>query len=281
MMGHGEGATGVKRFLKPSVFRGTSAVVTFVATLVGLLVTFGVFDPGGAGSGSALANAAGKTVDAGSAKVNLAVDLTGPSGSQRFTGEGKFDFRTNKGLLTYDYSASGGPGSVPAIVTPNGVYYNFASAQGQRGPWVFASPEDLARALGMDTKTTSDALSQNSDPSQILKTLKTAGDFKKSGEESLFGTSTTVYAGDVDPKQFGAPAGSPNVNAKAWVDDSGLVRRIQLSSSAAGQSFRMTMELHDFGVSVDAQAPPPGEVVTLSDFQRQQQAQQQQSQFGQ
>jgi hypothetical protein len=69
-------------------------------------------------------------------------------------------------------------------------------------------------------------------------------------------------------------SGVREVPTEVWVDDDGLVRRMKLlyddMQFAAGQrgDMAMTMELYDFGLEVDVEPPPAGQVVDIEKLTR-------------
>jgi hypothetical protein len=53
--------------------------------------------------------------------------------------------------------------------------------------------------------------------------------------------------------------------ATAWIDGSGLIRRLELASEKGAAPFTMTMELTEFGKPVDVEEPAPDKVRELAD----------------
>ncbi|HEV7847540.1 MAG TPA: hypothetical protein VGO83_14900 [Thermoleophilaceae bacterium] len=271
------------RLLKADFWKGANGVVATVAAIVGLAVTFGIIHPIGQGTEDALASAAGATVDAGSSRVTIEMSIdAGSEGKLAFSGDGAFDYRTNKGRLTYDYSATRGAealSAIPAIIHPGALYYNFSSVAPKLSkPWVRMTPADLAKSLGASKQDVSDALSASGDPSQVLDYVKSAGDVEEVGEEQLFGVTTKHYKGELDPKKLDLEPGSTKgpIRIAVWVDDSGVVRRTEMSArftdGGTTAALRIKQDLSDFGTKVRAEAPPADQVATLAEFQREAQA---------
>jgi hypothetical protein len=274
----------VRRLFSADVLKGVNGIVITVATLVGLLVTLGLIRPFGGETQDALASAAGATADAGSSRMTLDMSIdAGAQGELSFSGEGSFDYRTNKGEFTYDYS--GTPGleaatAIPAIVHPNTLYFNYSSlVPGLAKPWVRMTPDELAESLGASEQDVSNALTATSDPSQFLEFVKDAGEVEEAGEEQLFGVTTTRYEGELDPAKLDMPAGSTSgpLRIEVWVDESDLVRRTELSGeftdpTVGTATLEINQELFEFGVDVDAEAPPADQVASLAEFQEQAQA---------
>jgi hypothetical protein len=268
------------RLLKADFWKGANGVVATVAAIVGLAVTFGIIRPIGDGTEDALASAAGATVDAGSSRVTLEMSIdAGSEGRLAFSGDGAFDYRTNKGTLTYDYSATRGAealSAIPAIIHPGALYYNFSSVvPGLEKPWVRMTPAELAKSLGASKEDVPEALTASGDPSQVLDYVKSAGEVEEVGEEPLFGVTTKHYKGELDPKKLELEPGSTEgpIRISVWVDDSGVVRRTELSArfteGGTTAALRIKQDLSDFGTRVRAEAPPADKVATLAEFQQQ------------
>jgi hypothetical protein len=45
-----------------------------------------------------------------------------------------------------------------------------------------------------------------------------------------------------------------------WIDDDGLLRRMSMDMSVAGQTAHLQMEIWDYGVDVNVEAPPADQV---------------------
>jgi hypothetical protein len=110
---------------------------------------------------------------------------------------------------------------------------------------------------------------------QLLASSKT----QKVGTDTIDGEQMTHYTTSVDPssKLDGLPAaeraqvrkalsrlGMQSVPIDVWVDGQGLLRRMRMSlgfgQALQGASMTMTLDLHDFGTTVDVTAPPADEV---------------------
>jgi hypothetical protein len=133
------------------------------------------------------------------------------------------------------------------------------------------------------------------DPRELLELLeKVSGEIETVGAEDVRGTPTTHYratidlrdlgklapsAGDED-EQFGAmfdqlfeQAGLGEMPFDVWLDEEGLVRKVQASFSMAppgedgSLEASMGFELYDYGVAVDVTPPPAAEVVDASELE--------------
>lgn len=128
-------------------------------------------------------------------------------------------------------------------------------------------------------------------PDEFLDYLDgVAPDPKRIGEERVRGIETTHYRTqldleratrrDLERKGWAEPniervleemdGGSSDIDI--WIGADGLIRRIVSGTEATGEpsmSFEMTTEFFDFGVEVDIQPPPPGEVMDQEEWLRQ------------
>lgn len=150
--------------------------------------------------------------------------------------------------------------------------------------WVSLDLEQFAKQQGVQLPGVGSF--GQSDPSAFLDFLKAANDdLRTLGTEKIDGVRTTHYLGKIDlgelaktipaaqrkqlqpaldqlAKLTGNGAVAPLVDA--WVGDDALLRRFEITFSApsGAQSFdlALTMNLHDFGASVDVAAPNPADV---------------------
>lgn len=127
--------------------------------------------------------------------------------------------------------------------------------------------------------------SDTPDPGGYLNYLQgVAGDVRVEGHEVIGGDDTTRYGATIDLERALAATQDParrasllhaialvgdlKMPATVWVDDSGRLRKLQLSLDLAAVAKQLgappgidpkiveTMELYDYGVQVDVQAPP-------------------------
>ena len=148
---------------------------------------------------------------------------------------------------------------------------------GGEDTWLSLSAEDLggtASDLGLG--------SGSYDPSKILDSLRgVTGEPEAVGTESVRGVETTRYTADLDLAEAvdAAPEdqremieaqldqlGETSISVDVWVDDDGLVRRMQLDMGGMlGGTATLTIELFDYGQPVDIEVPSPDDVRSLTD----------------
>ncbi|HXV34084.1 MAG TPA: hypothetical protein VD769_08750 [Gaiellaceae bacterium] len=288
--GDDEETTGATTATAPAATQPTStgaADEPAPATTTGPLAGGETADP------ALLADAAGTTAAARSARVATSVRVRSPEqGQTRFSGEGAFDFERRRGEMTLELlegGAGGFGGQSEAIFVDTSVYYRLPPGTlpgGQR--WIRLDLQNVVDATGIDFGPL--VQGSQADPSQYLLWLSALGPgVTKISEEEVRGVPTTRYRAAVDLGllEGQAPPGkeaewSAYVQAlrdrlgldfipvEVWVDGDGLIRRLyhEHGFGADGTSATVTTELFDFGVAVDAKAPPPGQVAAMNDLIR-------------
>jgi hypothetical protein len=250
---------------------------------------------------SSLAQAAAKTEGAGSSRLSFEARMSGGGLPQRirFSGEGEFDYETRSGRATYDMSELfPGGGSIEIVMDGLVMYMHLPPELGALltagKPWLKLDLDELGEQAGVDLGAL-DQMNQG-DPAQMLLYLRGASDeIREVGEEKIRGVETTHLRATVDLRKAversadtlpaeareGARAsierlidmmGADTVPVDVWIDGDGLARRMRMAYDleVAGASerlrFELDFELYDFGVDVDAEPPPAGEVAELSEL---------------
>ena len=154
--------------------------------------------------------------------------------------------------------------------------------------WVRMDLTQAAKAQGFDFAGLQDLA--GNDPRKMLDFLRAASDeIETVGTEELDGVPTTHYRAQVDLAEYakrglggtGADtsgmlndlfeqSGLASAPVDVWLDESGLVRKLEMTFSAAppgtteSVDASMSFELFDYGEPVSVNAPPPAEVVDAS-----------------
>lgn len=240
---------------------------------------------------SMFAEAAAKTAEAKTARVATLVRVVEPGGQQRFGGRGRFDFERRVGEMTLELieGEGAGFGNAKAVFANSTVYYQLpAGALGGGKRWIQLDLQNVADASNVDFGPL--VQGSQADPTQYLLWLSALGPgITKIGEEDVRGVSTSRYraAVDLNALEGQAPPGKEaewaayvqalrdrlglaSIPVEVWVDEDGLIRRFnhEYGFSAEGTTAVVTTELFDFGVPVDVTAPPPDQVVTMTDLTR-------------
>ncbi len=178
--------------------------------------------------------------------------------------EGVWSFEKNKGRQTLKI----GPVNSELVVLGGVLYTKSPQPQDPARPWT-KSPAKGAARLG------------TTDPQQTVSLLLGAREVKAGGTEEVRGESTDKYTFtiDIDAAASRLPEGESQafeqslkslqrdeLPATAWVDESGRLRRLRytIATTAEKGSSKIvsTVELFDFGATVDVVAPPDSEITT-------------------
>ena len=244
-------------------------------------------------SADALAAAAQTTREAESSRFTM--DLTSGStslGQYRFRGEGVTRFDGSAMAATFEILMP--PSSGEAVIEPteirvvDGAMYVQGEALG--------APEDQWLHMGPTSGLTgADPTGFGTDPSRTLEHLRSVGDVETVGTETVREVATTHYRtstplGRLVEEQLDELASEPalpegwleenadvEVGIEAWIADDGLVRRMRTAMELPGPpmgagassitvSTEVVLELYDFGVAVDVEAPPADQVIEMDEL---------------
>jgi hypothetical protein len=153
--------------------------------------------------------------------------------------------------------------------------------------WVAIDPAAVGGLDQEQLRALSEQAEQNT-PATGLDTLRgLTGDVEDLGQETVGGRTATHYRGELDlgalgeeelgdvseeeRELFGALASSGPVPVDVWIDDQDRVVKMQMTRpfpafAGAVGGIDLTMEITEFGVPVDVQAPPPEEVVSITEL---------------
>ena len=234
--------------------------------------------------------AVGETAAAESAKIATAVRIVEGAGQTRFSGRGAFDFQERSGEMTLRLlEGEGAPGESKAVFVDSSAYYRLPPGTlGGGKSWIRLDLQNVADAGGVDLGPL--VQGSQADPSQYLLWLRALGPgVTRIGEEEIRSVPTTRYRAAVDLQQLEnrAPPGKKAeweayvqtlrdrlglefIPVEVWIDGDGLIRRLyhEYGFTTEGTISTVTTELFDFGVDVNAEAPPPGQVAAIGDLIR-------------
>jgi len=269
--------------------------VLFAAQLAALVV--GLVGCGGDTlSLDPVAEAATKTADSGSSRVEFKIAMKFAGESIDMSGSGAFDYRESLGSLTYHMELPGlGDERMDVRMIGTKMFMRMPGALG--GEALTGGKEwlgfDLGKSLAKAGLGNFDFTRQQ-DPAQTLRYLRAAStDVREAGSAEMRGVETTRYLGRMDFRkalvagldELGMSAadqekarrgmesmleqlGSDSVPFEVFVDGDGLLRRMKMdmSMTVAGERFTLAMQMDyfDFGVGVDVKAPPARSVLDLS-----------------
>lgn len=285
--------------------RSRSPFVLIPAVALSLVVVLVVVMVGLGGSGgtaeASVASAARRTSERATGRFDATVEatgVTGASGTTSITTSGAYDADNRLFSASLDTSALAGllpgggvlPGSdstVDTVVAGDKVYLEagpFASVLG--AAWLETTIPNVAGQQPVPSLI---------DPSAVLDTLQGAGaDMRDVGREDVRGVTTTHYAGTLSVREAFAsvPADdraaiernlgamvddlpSAELATDVWIDDDGLVRRVELhiDASAVGApgfesdgAITLTVELFDVGDDVTIDVPESSEVTSIDEL---------------
>lgn len=259
-------------------------------------------------SAAPVAEAASKTTEAGSYRMEFTTTMEAVGQSFTMRGDGVFGYSPARGRMTVDPGKldelSGGAVGTGRLefVFDGLVYYmripeGLTELAGAGHKWLKV---DLEEAGGETGGVDLGALQQaNQNPAQLMQFLRgTSADIEELGEEKVRGVETTHYRATVD---FDAAAertadigelsdemrdqvraeiermkkqtGLETLPVDVWLDEDDLVRRIRMDFTfpLEGEEVgvEVTMDLFDFGVDVDVAPPPAEQTVDITELTRQ------------
>ena len=211
--------------------------------------------------------------------LDLAVDADGHS--EAIHGEGVSAGDGKTGQFTFTVPSAG---TIEERIVDNTVYMNFGDLLGIKlggKQWVKIGLDDLQQQSGGALGDLADQAGQNG-PQQGLEYLQgLSGDVEKIGDDTVAGEHATHYRASIDYAKVAAEL--PDQSAKArdkltklgtvpadvWINDDDRVVKMQFAIDGSafgsdGGTIQMTMEITDFGVPVDVQAPPDDQTVDFS-----------------
>ena len=240
-----------------------------------------------------LAAAGDTTADAGSSRMAMTVSAESVGSSTgssvpaqeplKMEFEGLIDYETGHGIMKMDMGAlpiPGAPqGDAEMRMLGSVVYMKLPGNELGNRPWIKFDLEALSEAGGPPVPGLNPA---SNDPRGILDALRgVSGEVTEVGEETVRGVATTHYRATVDLSKaeqavpearrddfaaFSKELGIETLPIEVWVDEEGRARRFAYevdtpaTAQAPASQVDLVVELYDFGVDVDVEAPPESEV---------------------
>jgi hypothetical protein len=214
-------------------------------------------------SGDPLAAATAAMAKQGSEKV--AIQGTGDFQGQKLTLDGNGAFKGDDGELHLVVGVGGLGSTNVDEIRQNGTIYLQSpllatTLAGKH--WLKLTAGKRANFLGFDLSPLTDQT-----PSSVLAKLSGDGSVSTVGKDTIGGVETTHYRKTLDVTEQGADYKSVD----AWVDDQGLVRKLQLDydahidpTSKTPAHTVLTMTLSDFGAPVTVTPPAPSDTLDAS-----------------
>lgn len=209
------------------------------------------------------AQVAAKTQAEGTSRFVLTTNVEAEGQKITIGGKGAFAADGSKGSLVFTFPSIG---DIEVRVLDGQAYLKLP---GQPG-WLAAPLDKLA----------SSAFGQSADPTSALDQLAAASsELEETGTETTRGAECTVYTGVFDYQKAAAAATGPTkaqlekslaalkdttVPFTALIDSEGRMRRFtqQLTIEQGGETgdADLVLELYDFGLEIEVEAPPAAEV---------------------
>jgi hypothetical protein len=244
-----------------------------------------------------LANAASATTRAGSARLTMQMQMSGPQGAFNAHAHGVMNFSKPRQAeidMVMNVPNMATPISMTERMVGTTIYMRMPflnAADPKIKPWVKLDLAAMGKAAGLNLGALIN--SSTNDPASMMAYLRGAsGKVQNLGQETVGGVNTTHYRATVEYSKMVAemkntdPAaasalqqamdktGMRSEPVDVWVDGSGLMRQERLDVQIPSTSSRMTMvmDLSDFGVPVHVSAPPASQTTDLLKLLRSQSA---------
>lgn len=221
----------------------------------GLLLVLLALAPLAAGCGSDPSSFEGSgdaLKDASSSRIDWRMEGKSLPDWARLTATGSVDYANGRGELDLEgKSDSASPAHILYIGHDAYMGVEFAGSS----YWVKQSVEG-----GNDTDRFMPGPNGMSPDRLLQELIKSSSKVDKLGSEQIRGVETTHYQGHLEKTKLETE--SPVVDV--WIDGQGLPRRIRADR---GSDFAEVVELFDFGVPVEVEAPTANEVVSEDEFE--------------
>lgn len=209
-------------------------------------------------------------VDAGSATVDLKIS----TGGQTISGNGVYQFRTGDEVAADLTITIPGQGELRTVILGPDVYLKLPAALAQPGrPWVkiqAGGSDPLSQSLGSVVEQLRGGL----DPGDGLAAIQGATTVERTGEETVDGVETTVYAASMDlakaaeyaegdlKRQYEqlAASGVETLEFTLWVDGDDLLRRFRTVVPTKQGDVEAVGNYSGWGEPVTIEAPPQDQV---------------------
>ena len=228
--------------------------------------------------------ASDNTLNVESMRFSIIFDLPGLG---QMTGEGFQDVKNGTMSMTLNmppFEPGMPPVKMEQLMVGETMYMRsdlFSAALPKGKTWMKLDLASLGNELGIDIAAIMEQ-GRNSDPRSQLSFMQgVKGDIEELGKAEIRGTQTTHYKFTVDVAEAvkDLPAelaelkpllegvGLQEFPAEAWIDDDGLIRRINYTmkvpadESGQTQAMSISQDFFDFGAKADVSAPPADQVV--------------------
>lgn len=233
-----------------------------------------------------VAEAAAATQQAGNARIAIRGTLGVAGERVTIDGGGVVSGKGSRARLTMRLNLGGRSVRMDQIVDGTVIYLGgelMAAAMPGGARWFKVDIGELAAGQGIDLSRFDGG---TGDVTRQLQWLEGAGDVRKLGREQVNGVPTTHYSARIElaklAKDGGDPAtkrslerlvrlsGARTIPVDVWVDDDKRVRRQRTAfgpvPQGAGGSGEITVDFVAFGVPLDVDPPPGGEIFDATEL---------------
>jgi hypothetical protein len=196
--------------------------------------------------------------DASTSRIEWKMEGKGVPDWALWRSMGLIDYANGRGEMVIKFKSDAGP-EARALYIDRSTY--LGTKVGGSMYWLKQSTDD---PVGADRFMPGPG---GTSPDRLLKDLiDSSKKVEKLGSEEIRGVATTHYRAHLDSTKLGVNAGE-SVAVDAWIDEEGLPRRVRVPFGAGGYAGAV-VDLFDFGVPVDIDAPPANEVVSEDKFDK-------------
>jgi hypothetical protein len=222
------------------------------------LVPVALFVAGCGTEPSTFDNSSVELKNAGSSRVEFRLEKNPANRPFSWSGVGAMDYAKDRGELVVFVGGRKSTQSLRAVYIGRDTYM----AVPYRGKTLWQKSPDY-EATGPDRFAPGPGGPR---PDEVLDLLvKASNKVERLGNDEIRGVSADHYRAhierDADLAQF------EDLVIDAWIDDDGLLRRIRIPFGGAEGPVEV-IDLYDFGVPVNIDAPSPDEVVSQEEFNR-------------
>jgi hypothetical protein len=221
--------------------------------------------------------------EAGTSRFVMRVTAAGEGVDSRFEATGEQDLTA--GTLRMEADLGLDAASTETLVVDDTIFLRsplFEMFTGDADGWIGVDLEEAGRSSGLELDQ---LVEGNTGPAALVQQLRgAAGDIEELGTDEVRGVDTRHLRVTVDTERaieqspaevrdqlrtFAETSGLPDqYPMEVWIDDEALVRRIstvvEIEDEVAGPvTQQTTLELFDFGVGVDIEAPDPDDVTDM------------------